>query len=134
MSRAAATFSFLLLTLFAPINLCAIEAGEALADPALEARAVELGSQLRCLVCQSESINDSPASLAKDLRKLVRTKLQDGMGNEAILDYIHQRYGDFVLLKPPVKAATLPLWAAPWAILGVGFLIFTLFLFRKREN
>ncbi|NDE90358.1 MAG: cytochrome c-type biogenesis protein CcmH [Alphaproteobacteria bacterium] len=112
----------------------AMEAGEQLADAGLEKRAIILGNQLRCVVCQSESINDSPADLAKDLRVLVRGKLKEGLSDVQILDYIHARYGDYVLLKPPVKQATLPLWIGPWAFLSLGFGLFALFLFKQKKE
>lgn len=125
----------LFIALFFPfMPLHAMDAGEALADPALEARAVALGDQLRCMVCQSESINDSPADLAKDLRLLVRAKVRAGMSDSEILNYIHERYGDYVLLKPPVKQETLLLWYAPWGLLAVFAGIFGLSLLKKRES
>ena len=101
----------------------AIGAGEALDDPVLEERAREIGKGLRCLVCQNQSIDDSDADLAKDLRRLVRERLVAGDSDEQVVDYIVARYGDFVLLKPPFKSKTLLLWIGPAAILliaGIG--------------
>jgi cytochrome c-type biogenesis protein CcmH len=109
----------------------AMDAGEQLSDPKLEERAMALGEELRCVVCQAESINDSPAGIAKDLRKLVREKLKEGQTDAQILEFIHARYGDYVLLKPPVTDATLPLWLAPWVLLGVGFALFALFILKQ---
>ncbi|MBY0428289.1 MAG: cytochrome c-type biogenesis protein CcmH [Alphaproteobacteria bacterium] len=109
----------------------AIDAGEQLADPVLEARAVALGDQLRCVVCQSESINDSPAGIAKDLRSLVREKLKAGLGDAQILEFVHARYGDYVLLNPPVKNGTLALWLGPWVFLGIGFGLFALIVLNN---
>src|SRR5690348_18309284 len=88
----------------------AVEPGERLADPALEARARALSQELRCLVCQNESIDDSNADLAHDLRVLLRQRLAAGDSDRQALDYIVARYGDFVLLKPPVEPATYALW------------------------
>lgn len=131
----------LLLAFLLPFSFClfpsplhAREAGEALADPALEARALALGDQLRCMVCQSESINDSPADLAKDLRLLVRDKLKGGLNDAAILDYVHERYGDYVLLKPPLHEGTALLWLAPWLILGAGAVAVMLFFVRQASE
>lgn len=93
---------------------------ERLADPALETRAQHLFTELRCLVCQNQTISDSDARIAHDLRLLVRTRLQDGESDAAILDYIHSRYGDFVLMRPPVRASTWGLWFGPAIILVLG--------------
>ena len=105
----------------------AIVAGESLDDTALEARARDIGKTLRCLVCQNQSIDDSNASLAKDLRRLVRERLEAGDSDQAVKDYIVERYGDYVLLKPPFKPATYALWLGPGAILliaGWGVVVF----------
>ncbi len=95
----------------------AIGAGESLDDPALEARARALGKELRCLVCQNQSIDDSDADLARDLRRLVRERLMAGENEAQIKAYLVSRYGDFILLKPPFKAKTYILWLGPGAIL-----------------
>jgi cytochrome c-type biogenesis protein CcmH len=91
-----------------------------LSDPALETRAQHLFTELRCLVCQNQTIADSDARIAHDLRLLVRTRLQDGESDAAILEYIHSRYGDFVLMRPPVRAGTWGLWFGPVLILILG--------------
>lgn len=106
----------------------AVDPREALKDPALEHRAREISKGLRCLVCQNESIDDSNADLARDLRRLVRVRLQAGDSDQQVVDYIVSRYGDFVLLKPPFKAATLVLWLGPAVIIVLGFagLVYTL--------
>ena len=111
----------------------AMDAGEQLSDPALEVRAIALGDQLRCVVCQSESINDSPAGLAKDLRSLVREKVKAGLSDAQILDFVHERYGDYVLLDPPVKDGTLALWLGPWVFLGIGFGLFALIVLNNKN-
>ncbi len=118
-------------SLFAAFNAAqmpafAIGANEALADPAQEARARELFRQLRCLVCQNQSIDDSDADLARDLRVLVRERIKAGDSNEQVLRFLTQRYGDFVLLKPPLKSSTVALWAAPFALLVVGGVVIAL--------
>ena len=98
----------------------AVEPGEALADPALEARARDLSTELRCLVCQNQSIDDSHAGLARDLRLLVRERLQAGDTDEQVRDFLVKRYGDFILLKPPLRFGTLLLWGAPLLVLVAG--------------
>jgi len=100
---------------------------EVLADPALEQRARALGKQLRCLVCQNQSIDDSDADLARDLRLLVRERLVAGDSDAAIIEFLTARYGDFVLLRPPVRPATWGLWFGPLLLLvaaGAGIVIF----------
>ncbi len=103
-----------------------------LADPALEARATHLFLQLRCLVCQNQTIADSDARIAHDLRLLVRTRLQAGDSDAAILDYIHSRYGDYVLMKPPFNPATWGLWMGPGIVLLLGGAVVFLILRRQR--
>lgn len=101
--------------------LAAIGPDEILADPALEARARALSRELRCLVCQNESIDDSNAELARDLRLLVRRRLTAGDSDAAVIAYIHDRYGDFVLMRPPVTDRTALLWFGPFGLLaGIG--------------
>lgn len=104
----------------------AVEPGEVLEDANLEARARTLSKELRCLVCQNENIDSSHAPLAKDLRILLRERLVAGDTDEEVLAFLVARYGDFVLLKPPVQGNTLVLWLAPalfmiLAVLGVLF-------------
>ena len=93
---------------------------EMLKDPAMEARAREISSELRCVVCQNQSIDDSDAPLARDLRLVVREQLTLGKSNADTMDYVVQRYGHFVLLKPPVEPATWALWLGPFAVLLIG--------------
>ena len=94
----------------------AVEPGEVLPDPALEARARALSKELRCLVCQNQSIDDSNAPLARDLRVLVRDRLQAGDSDAKVMEYVTDRYGDYVLLRPPFKATTLVLWIGPFVV------------------
>jgi cytochrome c-type biogenesis protein CcmH len=112
----------------------AIEPGEALTDPALETRARALSSELRCLVCQNQSIDDSQAPLAKDLRLLVRERLTAGDNDKQILDYLKARYGDFVLLKPPFRIGTWLLWGTPLLVLMAGLAGLVLMERRRRPE
>ena len=109
----------LLLLLSGPVWAVA-DPAEMLPDPAKEARAEAIGRQLRCLVCQNESIEDSNADLARDLRRMVRTRLAAGDTDEAATAAIVSRYGDFVRLRPPVNAATALLWASPVLAVAAG--------------
>ena len=111
----------------------AVEPDEMLADPALEQRARLLSEELRCLVCQNQSIDESDAELARDLRVLVRERLAAGDSNAAVVDYVVSRYGDFVLLKPPLKPATIALWAAPLVLLAAAGLA-AFFYYRQRHG
>lgn len=86
-------------------------------DAEVEARAKEVGRSLRCVVCQNQSIDESDAPLASDMRKLVRVRLKEGDSNAEVIDYMQERYGDYVLLKPPVQANTYILWFAPFLLL-----------------
>ncbi|MEX2297069.1 MAG: cytochrome c-type biogenesis protein [Dongiaceae bacterium] len=110
----------LILCLIAAAPAFAVEPDEMLDDPTLEMRAREIGRELRCLVCQNESIEDSNADLARDLRLVVRERLLAGDSDEQVFDYVAARYGDFVLLQPPVKPATWALWFGPASILLIG--------------
>jgi cytochrome c-type biogenesis protein CcmH len=98
----------------------AIQPNEMLSDPQLEARARVIGKDLRCLVCQNESIDDSDADLAHDLRMLVRKRLVAGDSDAQVKQYLVDRYGDYVLLNPPFKASTLVLWLGPLALFGAA--------------
>jgi cytochrome c-type biogenesis protein CcmH len=111
----------------------AVEPQERLEDPVLESRAREISAILRCLVCQNQSIDDSNAGLAKDLRLLVRERLVAGDTDDQVIGYIVDRYGDYVLLKPPVKSTTYALWGAPIAISFLGIWFFVS-VFRRRDN
>ncbi|MEM7026243.1 MAG: cytochrome c-type biogenesis protein [Pseudomonadota bacterium] len=122
----------LALALLAPTAQAATSPDEILADPVLEERARALSRQLRCLVCQNQSIDDSDADLARDLRQLVRERLLAGDSDEQIIDFLTARYGDFVLLKPPVKPATWGLWFGPVALLLVAGAGVAVYLGRRR--
>lgn len=108
----------------------AVEPAELLNDPKLEARARGISAGLRCLVCQNQSIDDSNAPLAKDLRVIVRERLVAGDSDDAVRDYLVARYGEFILLKPPLNAGTILLWTATPAILAVALIV--VFLRRRR--
>lgn len=109
----------------------AADPGEMLQDPVLEKRAHDLGKNLRCLVCQNESIEDSNADLARDLRVIVRERLVSGDSDRDVLDFVVARYGDYVLLKPPFKAGTIVLWLGPF-ILFVGGVLAAFAFYRRR--
>ena len=126
--RFAGTLSLLLLV---AVPLQAVEPDEILDDPQLEARARALSAEVRCLVCQNESIDSSSAELARELRILLRERLLLGEDEEEIKAYLVSRYGDFVLLKPPFKMETLLLWVGPFVILIIGLLSIVLFLRRQ---
>jgi cytochrome c-type biogenesis protein CcmH len=112
----------------------AVEPSERLADPALEARARAIGSELRCLVCQNESIEDSNADLAHDLRVLLRQRIAAGDTDQQAIDFIVQRYGQFVLLKPRLEPATYALWFGPPAVLVLAVIAIALNLRRRRNQ
>lgn len=109
------------------------EAAPVAADPVAEARLVKLSSELRCLVCQNQTIADSNAELAVDLRNEIREKIQTGMSDAEIKDFMVARYGDFVLYRPPVKNTTLVLWIGPFLLLAVGGGILVFNLRRRRH-
>ena len=121
---------FMLLMMAPP--LLAVEPDEILKDTALEQRARAISAELRCLVCQNQSIDDSHAPLARDLRVLVRQKLVEGERDDAILAYLVERYGDFILLKPRFSLDTLVLWLSPFALLVFGAA--SLFRTTRRSN
>jgi cytochrome c-type biogenesis protein CcmH len=110
----------------------ALDPGEALKNPVLEHRAREISKNLRCLVCQNESIDDSNAALAKDLRRIVRERLVKGDTDEQVIAYITARYGNFVLLRPPIMPTTWLLWFGPPAILLLAAIALALRWRRRR--
>ena len=122
-----------LFSLLAPQLLAAREALPEAADPALEARMVKIASELRCLVCQNQTIADSHADLAVDLHREVREQLKRGKSDGEIIDYMTARYGDFVLYRPPFKATTVLLWLGPALMLVLGAIVLTLVLRRRNR-
>ena len=122
----------LLIALTAAGTALAVQPDEVLKDPTLELRARNLSSELRCMVCQNQSIDDSEAPLARDLRLLVRERLTKGDSNQQVLDFLVARYGEFVLLKPRLEGHTLLLWGLPPAALIAG--VVGLFLMARRRK
>ncbi|MGE3246513.1 MAG: cytochrome c-type biogenesis protein CcmH [Beijerinckiaceae bacterium] len=112
----------------------AVQPGEILKDERLEARARSISAGLRCLVCQNQSIDDSDAPLAKDLRVLVRERLTAGDSDEQVLRFVVARYGDFILLKPPVNTGTILLWTTPALVLFLACLLILNNLRSRRRN
>ncbi len=110
----------------------AIQPDEILSNTGLETRARQISKDLRCVVCQNQSIDDSDAPLARDLRILVRERLVAGDSDQEVIDYVFSRYGDFVLLRPPVKGVTAVLWAGPLVFLLIG-LIGIVVYFRRQS-
>lgn len=125
--------AFILLLCLLPVFVYAGEASDLAKDPVLEKRMVGLAENLRCLVCQNESLASSHAELAEDLRREVRELMRKGMSDQEIKDYLVARYGDFVLYEPPMKNYTLLLWLGPFALLlaGLGVLVYQLRNRRK---
>ncbi|HKB74461.1 MAG TPA: cytochrome c-type biogenesis protein [Burkholderiales bacterium] len=110
------------------------EAAPAAADPALEQRVMTLAAELRCLVCQNQTLADSNAPLAEDLRNQVREKMRRGASDSEIVDYMVARYGDFVLYRPPLKLTTVLLWFGPLLLLAAGFLVLLRRVLRRRPS
>ena len=127
----AAVALFLLAAAMQPA--LAVNPDEVLADPVLEARARAISAELRCMVCQNQSIDDSNAELAKDLRVLVRARIEAGDSDRQVMDYIVSRYGAFVLLKPPVGMNTILLWGMPVLLLAVGGAVIFREVRRRRQ-
>lgn len=129
------TFLFaLLFALFLPVAAFAVQPDEILPDPVLEARARAISQQLRCLVCQGEDIDESAAGLARDLRLLVRERLVKGDSDEQVLEFVRGRYGDYVLMKPPLAPRTWLLWVTPAAVLLAGFFLVLRMLRPARKS
>jgi len=122
----------LLVTLVAPTAALAVEPDEILKDPNLEGRARHLSEELRCMVCQNQSIDDSAAPLARDLRLLVRERLTKGDSDNQVLNYLVSRYGEFVLLKPRFELHNLLLWGLPPFALVIGMI--ALFVTARRRQ
>ena len=120
------------LTQFFSKNCFAVEPDEILQDQKLELRARDISKNIRCMICQNQSIDESNAPLARDLRILIRNKIKEGNNNEEIYIFLTDRYGDFILLKPPFKLNTLALWLLPFIFFTVG--IFILFWHNKKSK
>jgi cytochrome c-type biogenesis protein CcmH len=130
--KRSAPFLVLLAALLVASMASAVEPDEILKDPVLEARARAIGAELRCLVCQNQSIDDSDADLAHDLRLLIRARLKAGDSDTEIERYIVTRYGDYVLLKPPFETKTALLWLGPGLLLMIAF--GSSFIFYRRRH
>ena len=113
-------------------NSVTVEPDEILQNQEQELRARNISKNIRCMVCQNQSIDDSNAPLAKDLRILIREKIKEGRNNEEIYNFLTERYGDFILLKPPFKLSTLLLWLLPLVFFAIGILL--VFLHNKRSK
>jgi cytochrome c-type biogenesis protein CcmH len=131
MVRLAARIAFVVMLALAPQISHAVQPDEIMNDPKLEARARVLSQQLRCMVCQNQSIDDSDAPLARDLRLLVRERIAHGDSNAQVIDFLVARYGSFVLLKPPFNPHTLMLWLLPPMALAGGALALVLYARRR---
>jgi cytochrome c-type biogenesis protein CcmH len=133
-SRIASAIVALFLGLACIVPAWAVQPDEILSDPALEARARALSHDLRCMVCQNQSIDDSDAPLARDLRILVRERLTAGDSDRQVIDFLVARYGEFVLLRPRFRGHTLVLWATPVVLLLIGIGAVVTFARRRRSN
>jgi cytochrome c-type biogenesis protein CcmH len=134
MTRFITRIGLFILLLIAPQACLAVQPDEMMSNPALEARARALSQQLRCMVCQNQSIDDSDAPLARDLRILVRERIGQGDSDAQVLDFLVARYGSFVLLKPPFNTHTLLLWLLPPLALGAGAIALMFYARRRRKG
>ena len=125
--------AFLLLALLAA-PIAAKDAPPAAADPVLEKRVMALAEELRCLVCQNQTLAESNAPLAEDLRTQVREKMRQGKSDREVIDFLVERYGDFVLYRPPLKATTILLWFGPLLLLAIGFAVLLRRVRRRRAT
>ena len=117
-----------------PLNVFSIEPDEILSDSKLENRARNLSKGIRCLVCQNQSIDDSDSELAKDLRKIIRIKIVEGKKDKKINDFLVEKYGNFILMKPPFYSETFLLWSSPFIIVFIGFIIIFFSLKKTRPE
>jgi len=117
-----------------PLNVFSIEPDEILSDSKLENRARNLSKGIRCLVCQNQSIDDSDSELAKDLRKIIRIKIVEGKKDKEINDFLVEKYGNFILMKPPFYSETFLLWSSPFIIVFIGFIIIFFSLKKTRPE
>ncbi len=128
-------FLFLMITLAGATvsnNSYAVEPEEFLKDPKQELRARDISKNVRCLVCQNQSIDESSALLAKDLRMVIRNKITEGLTDKEIYKFLTDRYGDFILLNPPLKSSTMILWTLPFVLFFIA--IFVLYRHNKKSN
>ena len=116
------------------LNVFSIEPDEILSDSKLENRARNLSKGIRCLVCQNQSIDDSDSELAKDLRKIIRIKIVEGKKDKEINDFLVEKYGNFILMKPPFYSETFLLWSSPFIIVFIGFIIIFFSLKKTRSE
>jgi cytochrome c-type biogenesis protein CcmH len=126
-------FLFLMITLAGATvsnNSYAVESEEFLKDPKQELRARDISKNVRCLVCQNQSIDESSAPLAKDLRMVIRNKITEGLTDKEIYKFLTDRYGDFILLNPPLKASTMILWALPFVLFFIALFV----IYRHNKN
>ena len=124
--------TFIFIAQFLLSNSYSVEPDEILQNPEQELRARNISKNIRCMVCQNQSIDESNAPLAKDLRILIRNKIKDGTKDEEIYKFLADRYGDFILLKPPFKLNTLALWFLPFIFLVIG--IFIVFSYNRKSK
>jgi cytochrome c-type biogenesis protein CcmH len=127
-------YALLVLALLGTPPAFAVQPDEVLPDSALEARARALSKELRCMVCQNQSIDDSDAPLARDLRILVRDRLKEGDSDKQVIDFLVARFGEFVLLKPRLSWHTALLWFGPAAALGGGIIALVLIVRRRKRH
>ena len=120
--------------LLSPLNVFSIEPDEILSDSNLENRARNLSKGIRCLVCQNQSIDDSDSELAKDLRKIIRIKIVEGKKDKEINNFLVEKYGNFILMKPPFYSETFLLWSSPFIIVFIGFIIIFFSLKKTRPE
>ena len=118
--------------IFLKTNIYSVEPEEFLENPKQELKARNISKNIRCLVCQNQSIDESTASLAKDLRILIRKKIKEGYTEDEVYKFLTDRYGDFILLRPPFKKSTIVLWFLPFVFLSIG--IFVLFWYHKKSK
>ena len=123
---------FICLMQFFSINSYGVDPDEILKNKKQESRARDISKNIRCMICQNQSIDESNAPLAKDLRILIRNKIKEGKNNEEIYKFLTDRYGDFILLKPPVKLSTLALWCLPFIFFVMG--VFIVFSHNKKSK
>lgn len=130
MLRSLSVFAFLLIA----VPASALEPGDALPDPALEARAKALAAEVRCMVCQNQSVAESESSLAGDMRRIIRQRVAAGEDDDAVLAFLVQRYGDFVLLRPPMRRSTWLLWFGPLLVFAAGAIGLAVYYRRRRPT